>query len=349
MTDNKDINQKLQKMEEQLDAITSSISNPSPRLLSESNSGSSFSSDFNRADEIDLRELFGILWQGKWWIIGITFVLAVVGVAYGLNLPNIYQSTGIFAPAQKQGRAGALSSQLGGLAAIAGVNLGGGDSNDIDQAMALITSWSFLESLVQRHNLKPMVLGLKGWDNTSRSLIWDTDVYEVRSGKWVREPPPGKSPEPSSYETYKALREMVNVRFDVNTALVTVTIAHYSPEVAQSWVELLVSEVNRDFQSRDMKEAKRNISYLQEKIQQTGIAEMQAVFYGMIEAQMKTLMLAEVGDDYLLRPVVTPKVAEIKSKPARALIALFAAFLGCFLSTIVVLGVGLQSRYSKNA
>ena len=52
-------------------------------------------------DEIDLRELFGIIWQGKWWIIAITFVFAVGSVIYSLSLPNIYKSEATLAPTEE--------------------------------------------------------------------------------------------------------------------------------------------------------------------------------------------------------------------------------------------------------
>ncbi|MDZ7925023.1 MAG: hypothetical protein U5M23_13440 [Marinagarivorans sp.] len=64
-------------------------------------------------------------------------------------MPNIYKSEGIYAPAQKQS-GGGLAAQYGGLAAMAGISLGGGESNDIDQSMALITSWPFLEGVINR-------------------------------------------------------------------------------------------------------------------------------------------------------------------------------------------------------
>ena len=39
-------------------------------------------------DEIDLRELFSVLWAGKVKIIAITAVFAVASVIYALSMPN---------------------------------------------------------------------------------------------------------------------------------------------------------------------------------------------------------------------------------------------------------------------
>ncbi len=45
-------------------------------------------------DEIDLREIIRSLLQYKWWIIGVTILLAVVAFAFSkLFIPSEYQAT----------------------------------------------------------------------------------------------------------------------------------------------------------------------------------------------------------------------------------------------------------------
>lgn len=49
-------------------------------------------------DEIDLRELFAALWQGKWWIIGLSMLCMLVAAAYAFTQPNVYRAQAIIAP-----------------------------------------------------------------------------------------------------------------------------------------------------------------------------------------------------------------------------------------------------------
>lgn len=77
-------------------------------------------------DEIDLRELFATLWSGKWLIMLVTLMFALGGVAYALYKPNIYQASVLLAPANDEGNVGGIGGQLGGLASLAGINLGSG-------------------------------------------------------------------------------------------------------------------------------------------------------------------------------------------------------------------------------
>ena len=319
-----DLEKRLNQIEQKMDSV---VNIPSPYYGANAQQ--------NNNDEIDLRELWNVLWTGKWWIIAITFLFAGAGVFYALSLPNMYTSEGIYAPVKQQGSAG-LGSQFGGLAAIAGINLSSGESSDIDQAMALVVSWPFLENIVNDNNLAPYVLGIKEWNKKSKELVWDSEVYDVSNKKWLVTDS-DKPAEPTSYDVFDALSKMIEVSNDAKTGMATLSVTHYSPEVAEQWVRLLMSSLNSHFQHRDVVESRRNIEYLKSKITETSITEMQSVFYGMIESQIQTLMLAEVSNEYLLKEVIPPKIAERKSKPAKAVICiLFTLFGGVFACLFVL-------------
>ena len=52
-------------------------------------------------DGIDLKELFLVLWAGKWLIGGISALAAAVSIGVALILPNIYTSSALLAPAER--------------------------------------------------------------------------------------------------------------------------------------------------------------------------------------------------------------------------------------------------------
>lgn len=130
-------------------------------------------------DGVTLGELWGAIWGGKFLIIAITAFFSISALFYALSLPNMYKSTLVLAPAQAEGKGGmgALAAQYGGLAAMAGINLGGGDSARIKQAIELIKSWPFLESFISKYNLKSQIMAVQGWDRKTAKLIYDYDTY----------------------------------------------------------------------------------------------------------------------------------------------------------------------------
>ena len=289
-------------------------------------------------DEIDLRELFGVLWAGKVKIIAITAMFAVASVIYALSVPNQYKATALLAPAQSDGGglSGALG-QLGGLASLAGVSLGGGESGEAQIAQEIMKSWSYIEGFIADNNIAVEVYAAEGWNKGSNTLEINNDAYDVGTSKWLLEDESGAIGAPSSWQLFESFSEMLSVSEDKKSGLVSVSIEYYSPQIAKQWVDMYVESINRFMQQRQVDKVTRNINYLQEQIEKTAIAEMQEVFYTIIEEQTKNKMLAEASPDYVFVAVGPSMVPELKSQPKRALICILGTLLGGMLSVLMVL------------
>ena len=98
-------------------------------------------------NQIDLRELFYVLLDGKWIIVSLTAFVSIIGVIYSLLLPNIYESRAILVPVNSSsGISGALRS-YSGLAGLAGINLpSDGNEGNSAEAVKKISSLSFFEN-----------------------------------------------------------------------------------------------------------------------------------------------------------------------------------------------------------
>jgi uncharacterized protein involved in exopolysaccharide biosynthesis len=290
-------------------------------------------------DEIDLRELFGVLWGHKIKIIGITAVFAVVSVIYALSIPNQYKASALLAPAQQQsgGLSGALG-QLGGLASLAGVSIGGGDSSESQVAQEIMKSWSFIEGFIAVNDLAVEVYAAEGWSRESNQLKFDNDVYEVKTKTWLVENDNiGQLGPPTSWQLFEKFSEMLAVSEDKKSGLISVSIEYYSPQIAKQWLDLYISSINKHMQARQVVKVSNNIEYLEAQIEKTSITEMQEVFYTIIEEQIKSQMLAEASPDYAFVAVSPSMVPEEKSQPKRALICILGTLLGGILSVLTVL------------
>ena len=284
-------------------------------------------------DEIDLRELFAVLWAGKAKIIVITAVFAIASVIYALSVPNQYKATALLAPAQQDsgGISGALG-QLGGLASLAGVSIGGGDSSEAQVAQEIMKSWSFIEGFIADNDLAVEVSAVDGWDKDTNRLLINNDIYDVENKNWVSEDGP-----PSSWQLFKAFSGRVAVSEDKKSGFISVSIEYYSPQIAKQWLDLYISAINKHMQERQVAKVSNNIEYLEAQIEKTSITEMQEVFYTIIEEQIKSQMLAEASPDYAFVAVSPSMVPEEKSQPKRALICILGTLLGGMLSVLLVL------------
>jgi len=291
-------------------------------------------------DEIDLRELFGVLWAGKLKIIAITAVFAFVSVIYALSVPNQYKATAILAPAQSSdgGLSGALG-QLGGLASLAGVGMGNGASSEAQIAQEVMKSWGFIEGFIADNDLAAEVSAAKGWNKESNELQINDGVYDTENKQWLIENEAGVMGPPSSWNLFKAFSGRLAVLEDNKSGLVSVSIEYYSPQIAKQWLDMYVAAINAHMQQRQVAKVTNNINYLQAQIEKTSIAEMREVFYAIIEEQMKNKMVAEASPEYTFVVVSPSMVPEEKSQPKRALICILGTLLGGILSSLLVLGM----------
>ncbi|OOE62717.1 Wzz/FepE/Etk N-terminal domain-containing protein [Salinivibrio sp. IB282] len=292
-------------------------------------------------DEIDLRELFAALWQGKWLIIALTFLFAASGVGYSLSLPNTYKSEALLAPANAEGGGGlaSMAGQLGGLASLAGVDLGSSGGSDTKIALATLKSRQFIGQFVHSHDYEVRLMATQGWDRDTQQWVIDTERYNPDTQTWIKpeDAPKHKPAAPTDWELYKAFSEQLTVNEQKDSGLITISFESQSPEFAQQVVEQLVRDINAHVKRDKLNETQTNIGYLRQQLENTNLTQMQNVFYQLIEEQTKSLMLAEVKDEFVFETVDPAIVPEEKAGPKRALICVLATLLGGMLGVAVVL------------
>ncbi|WP_229607874.1 Wzz/FepE/Etk N-terminal domain-containing protein [Vibrio parahaemolyticus] len=290
--------------------------------------------------EINFRELFWALWKGKLVIIATTIVFTVASVIYALSLPNIYKADALLAPSESSSGGGLskMAGQLGGLAALAGVNLGGGESSQTELAVQVMKSRQFIDLFIEKHNLLVPLMATEGWELSTNELVVDNKVYDSENGEWLRKPQGLRGAKPSKQEAYELFsRELFNVSLNKETGLYTVSISHYSPYVAQQWVTWLIEDINKVMRERTISETSQNLAYLDTQLQKTAVTDMQSTFYKLIEEQTKSLMLAEVQEEFVFKVVDPAVVPEVKSGPKRALICVVGFLLGLLIGSLAVI------------
>ena len=290
--------------------------------------------------DVDINKLWGVVWGNKWKIIAITFIFSIASVLYALSLPDIYKSEALLAPNSEesnQGGLGALAGQLGGLASLAGVNLGGGSNDKTDYAMEVLKSREFLYDFIQNNDLKIAIMAVNGWSRDKDEFIINEDVYDTNLKVWVRSAKFPFKAEPSIHETYQRfVKDNLHITTEKN-GMVTLAISHYSPYLANTLVAKLIDSINTKIKKSDLDIATKSIKYLEGELLNTKLAGVQSMFYQLIEQQQQTLMLTKTRNDYVFKIVDTAIVPETKFKPNRPLICVLGSFMGLFFSVLVVL------------
>lgn len=287
-------------------------------------------------DQIDLGELWSVIWRGKWIVVTVATVFAIASVMLALSMPNIYQSQALLAPSEdaRGGGMSRMAGQLGGLASLAGISVGGAAGEDkVAIAVAVLKSRKFVSEFITAHSILPELMAVDSWNPVENKLVFDADLYDDTEDEWV----PSALAKPSMWDAYERFTEIFTISEASDTGFVTISVEHQSPFKAREWVELLVKSANRVMKEKDVNEARRSIEFLQNQLAGVSLADMRSVFYQLIEEQTKTMMLAEVRDEYVFATIDPPVVSEEKIKPKRALIVVLGVMLGAMLGVMLVL------------
>lgn len=263
------------------------------------------------------------------------FVLGIVVTALVAFLTHpVYRGRVVMTVVTDQvgGGLGGLLGQVGGLAALAGINLPNGDSGRAE-AIALLSSDAFAKGFIEQENLLPILFSSK-WDPTT--------------GKWrVGDP----DDVPTLGDGVKKFKEKVRrVNVDELTGVVTLTVDWRDRELAAVWANKLIERANSEMRRRAIDEAQKSIKYLESAAQKTDIAELRLAIYRVIEAQVKNIMYANVREEFAFR-VIDPAVVPDADKyvwPRRALILALGLVFSAMLAIVWVLAVNLYARLRES-
>jgi uncharacterized protein involved in exopolysaccharide biosynthesis len=266
-------------------------------------------------DEINLRELWDGLWRGKWIIIAVTTVFAVGSVAYALLATEWFRAEVLLAPAEEKTTT-ALAGQLSGLAALAGVSVGGGGSAE---AIATLKSREFARAFIEDFDLLP--------------LFFD-DKWDAANGAWL-----GDDPEdwPDIRDAVKYFHDNVlSVSEARDTGLVTLAVEWTDPDISADWASELVTRLNERLRQRALKEAETNVAFLQTELGQTSVVTLQQTVGRLLESELQKLMLARGNEEFAFRVIDAAAPPKERARPNRALIAVLGTMLGGMLAVLWV-------------
>jgi len=123
-----------------------------------------------RDEALDAREFLALLRRRKWLIVGAVALCSAAFWAAALLITPVYRVTTVLAPARAEGGLGGLlggaMGQLGGLAEMAGVSIGGGDGAT-EEALAVLGSQEFTQRFIVQENLLPILYASK-WDAAAK-------------------------------------------------------------------------------------------------------------------------------------------------------------------------------------
>lgn len=283
--------------------------------------------DDESAGEFGMRELVERLWHRRWWLAASVAACTVLAAIVAFATTPVYRSAVVVVPASAErnsissGLTSALG-QLGGLASLAGIELGG-SGQETEEALAVLKSRGFTEAFINERKLLPKLFH-RQWD--------------VARGTWRTGEPP------SAAKAYKYFNKRVrSITQDKKTGLVTMQIDWTDAQEAADWANELMQRLNAEMRRRAIDKTNASLGYLEKELTATATVETREAINRLVEAQIKQRMLANVTTEYAFRVVdkAMPADPDDPVKPQKVLLLALGPVAGLGFGIVVVIALGL--------
>ena len=269
----------------------------------------------DRDEGLNLFEMGALLWANRRILIITTAVMVGLSLVYVFVARDWYRAEVLMKLAdqkQNQGLLGGLSGGgLGGLASLAGIEIGG--ENKSAEALAVLRSREFAEAFIKDLNLLP-VFFYRDWDASAKR--WKSSEID-------------KQPDIRDGIKYFE-KAILTVKEDKKTGLITLSVDWTDPATAAAWADLLVERANDRMRQRAIADSDGSVRYLKQELAAATVLALQQSIARVLEIDLQKLALANADKEYAFRVIDHAQVPKRKwvQHPHRVLIVLGAFFLG---------------------
>ena len=286
----------------------------------------------DRDEGLNLFEMGALLWANRRILIVTTAVLVGLSLIYDFVARDWYRAEVLMKLAdqkQNQGLLGGLSgSGLGGLASLAGIEIGG--ENKSAEALAVLRSREFAEAFIKDLDLLPVFFYRK----------WDASAKRWKSSEIDKQP--------DIRDGIKYFEKAIlTVKEDKKTGLITLSVDWTDPATAAAWADLLVERANDRMRQRAIADSDGSVRYLKQELAAATVLALQQSIARVLEIDLQKLALANADKEYAFRVIDHAQVPKRKwvDHPHRVLIVLGAFLLGVMGSgAFVVARDGVRRR-----
>jgi len=274
--------------------------------------------------EISLLQLAEICWRHKLGIAAGMLISGAIGFASSYLVTPLYRASVVVMPsAQDEGVSLlGLAGRFGSLASAAGVDIQ--PQGLRAEALEYLSSRAFAREFLERE------AGL-------------TALFPERWSASTKKWKDGLEPTPN--EAFRRFDKNVRSVFpNRKSGALSISMTLANRETAAEWANDVVTQLNEKMRDRAIEESRKSIRFLQQELANTQHVDVRLAIGRLLESQFKTIMLANVREQYALR-VIDPAVVPDRDEPVRpfrAVYAIAAATVGGF--SLALLFVTRASR-----
>ena len=284
------------------------------------------SNSYSQGGILQLRELFNILLKGKISIIIIASVFFLVATIYIGNKPDLYQSSATMSVVKIGSGANTLSTRV----TFTGLAVGNKGVKGA-RYVNTVRSRAFLKHLTETdEDFLPALIAAERYDKESKTLIYDSDLYDVVNKKWL-------VAKPHYLTAFREYIKRMTIGFHQERSIIDISIAHISPVVAKEMTESIIFEADQMLRNLDLQASSEALAYLTTAIPKQQQLALRGAMNDMIMNQLETQMMTKIGPTYIIQVVDPPFVPLKRFAPNRTFVTVAAGLFGLVFGIVFVM------------
>lgn len=261
------------------------------------------------AGDITLAEAMRRIRRGWGYVVGVAAVGLICGVIVASVLKRQYVGEVLLVPQAHDSGGGGLESiarRVSGLASVAGISIGGGQSNDRDVALATLQSYELISGFIEREKIRD------AFQSANRS-------------SWLS---PGQHRAPTLWETAQAFKERYSVAEDRSSSVVHVRVIWSDPIEAARWANAIVEYADQTLRARALQTSQNRLEYLTKEFNDSSVIAVRQAVSAIMESEVRSIALARADKQFAFYVIDAATPAERPVRPQRALICVAFASIG---------------------
>jgi len=291
-------------------------------------------------DEIDLRELLGALWRGKFLIMLCVVAAIALAALYLRSAERKYTVSYVFKPVATEDAMPSLSG-LGGLASLAGISLPSSSSGDFLTFKFMLKSEEVAQQLMQNEAL---VRGIfqREWDGETQSYRQPADGDLTPYIRGLKKLLTGEGPRDYAPPSAARLAEWMkkdgfSSSEDRDTGFLTLSAETPEPDLMIQVMSDVTEETDRLLKERYIASAEQTMGFYQQQLAKARAREHREALAKLIAQEDQKLMLASKGTYFVAEPLTEPSVSLNPTSPKASLVLALSVVLGGFFGAALVL------------
>ena len=271
------------------------------------------------------------------YILLITICFSAIGIITSFIFPKSYTSESLLSTVSSSDGRGSsdIANQYGSLASAVGIDIGTAMGGQKDLAIKTIQSRDFLKHLLSNPIIFKGFVASEKYNRSSGELTYNSETLDrfqtfLKGDSQIN----FKEINPSFDILYSKYLIMLGISSQTESNFIKLSVTHISPKFAQLMLNEIISELNLKAKQEDLIKSNRAIEFLTLAIQDTQIQEVRATMSSLLENQLKTQLMANILDEYLLSILDKPHYPIFPSSISRKAIVFIFSFVGLMLSTL---------------